>query len=345
MALRRLMILLYLSLLTVASCQPESNEPERLFNSAISCDPLPEGTFDDSVVPGGAEFVEYSDDRTLTTTLLVADKENVLVPGDVYEDLDGGFKSVTGTLPDADSLKQWLDDRINYIIAETIFQPPPGFNELIERTVSIDEPFNYPRFQNFNASIVASNSGAYLYEVGKVYDELHGFRLPQASDYLDAPNDYINFNFTADVDDPTQTIRLTSPRAGIIEVGPGLYATPPNPFGPTSDLTPFARQIDRVGVLFHEARHSDGKGNNLGFPHVLCPAGFGGLTGLYACDVCTNGAYSVGAQYYMMMVRSCSNLSNADLVGNPPTTPADCNSTDITYLQFLAADSAGRLLE
>src|SRR5690606_17750304 len=75
------------------------------------------------------------------------------------------------------------------------------------------------------------NLGAALYIGGKQYRTLLGFRVPGWD----------------------QVVAVRSPRAGIIQVGEGLFTV--NAGG---GLESEANSLIRTAVFFHEARHSDG---------------------------------------------------------------------------------------
>ena len=106
-----------------------------------------------------------------------------------------------------------------------------------------------------------------------------------------------------------KTIPVLSPRVGLISVS-GLFAPQfyPNPML----LKTEANSIYRLGVLFHEARHSDGSGRHLGFPHNLCPEGHD-YAGQSACDDTLNGAYTVGAHVMNELMMNCKDCSEEDL--------------------------------
>jgi hypothetical protein len=94
-------------------------------------------------------------------------------------------------------------------------------------------------------------------------------------------------------------IPVTSPRMGLLEIGPALFP----------DLHGYHAQniyldICRVSTLFHEARHGDGHGVTLGFMHAKCPAGKD-YAGLNVCDAAANGPYTIQASLHKNMMNSC----------------------------------------
>jgi hypothetical protein len=106
-------------------------------------------------------------------------------------------------------------------------------------------------------------------------------------------------------------ISVQGTRTGLMRFGEG-YADYPD--------------VARLGVLVHEARHSDcpeglpnaffqsgdlSRLRQCGHNHTRCPAGhtFGGLP---ACDSEPWGAYSVSMVYFSTLARSCANCSEQD---------------------------------
>lgn len=211
-----------------------------------------------------------------------------------------------------ESLQVWLEARVNYVInADYDFasgisvsdafpfvypeanQIPPEWLALTKQRdsrastpmnrsvvvpacVSMPEPLIASAAGSGKAETVMSNVGAARYLEGKTSP---GKQLQQlAFDSMKIP--------------------ITSPRTGILMIGPGLF--------PKSKikLQNIALDILRVSTLFHEARHSDGHGETLGFLHSKCPAGFD-YEGLSACDASTNGPYTVGALIMKTIKDSC----------------------------------------
>ena len=107
-------------------------------------------------------------------------------------------------------------------------------------------------------------------------------------------------------------------------MGPGLF----NDFGGLQFQNVFY-DIFRAGVLFHEARHSDGHGKTLGFMHAKCPATHD-LAGLNACDAATNGPYTIGSEMHKYLMYACG---------------SSCSELTMKALQVLYADQSSRTLE
>ncbi|MES2746280.1 MAG: hypothetical protein V4655_12690 [Bdellovibrionota bacterium] len=118
-----------------------------------------------------------------------------------------------------------------------------------------------------------------------------------------------------------QWIPVLSPRAGLMRIGPALFD--PNYQVNHTNVRAYSNSLQRIEVLFHEARHSDGNssGGSTGFPHVVCPSGSlvpPELIGVPACDNTANGAYSVGAAVLDPLIDLClrnARCSDAELKG------------------------------
>lgn len=103
-------------------------------------------------------------------------------------------------------------------------------------------------------------------------------------------------------------LKATSPRLGLLQIGDSL-------FGPlmtvnSSPKSPANAGL-RLGTLFHEGRHSDGRGATVGFSHVACPKGHT-YAGIAACDNSSNGAYPLGAAVMRHFLRHCTQCSTLD---------------------------------
>jgi hypothetical protein len=121
-------------------------------------------------------------------------------------------------------------------------------------------------------------------------------------------------------------VTLISPRTGIIQIGKGLFDKDIAGLSkePNQSIVRFAF---RMGTFFHEARHSDGHGKSLTFPHAICPAGHD-YEGTAACDKNLNGPYTVGAHFFSSLARSCEN----------------CSAHELEMLHIEALDSFSRVL-
>jgi hypothetical protein len=121
---------------------------------------------------------------------------------------------------------------------------------------------------------------------------------------------------------------VLSPRVGIIQIGKGL-------FHPNLTITPdepnnLANSINRLGTLFHEARHSDGNGKSLIFGHAICPSELKEYAGFAACDRNLNGPYSVGVATILEMTKNCKTR---------------CSEAETEVLAMITLDSASRIIK
>ncbi len=236
---------------------------------------------------GGVYF-----DRTVPNSQAYAMKEDLkyLFKTDVLS-FDTDLLKLLGTNDTSgETLYNWVYNRVRYIIGESY---TIGGQNYISRGLLLSG-FRYPktplpvidRGDEYGASVVMSNVGASLYYNGKKQNELKGLRLDG------------------------KKVFAKSPRVGILQIGSGLF----------SDVTAInskenseANKIQRLGTLFHEARHSDGSGKNLGFFHKKCPSGHA-FAGLFACESYNNGAYKLGALIRKAYLKKCLACSLEDKV-------------------------------
>ena len=159
--------------------------------------------------------------------------------------------------------------------------------------------------------VVMSNVGAGIYLDGKIKKSLMSVNIPGVGD-----------------------LKINSPRTGIFKVGEGMFKpllNDPNSFDDGSSISlsnSFANSVWRLGIFFHEARHSDGNGISLTFPHAVCPPGTV-YAGFNACDRNLNGPYTIGATFLKKSVDNCSK----------------CSSREKEALRNVYADSLSRVLK
>lgn len=226
------------------------------------------------------------------------------------------------------SATEWLNKRVSYIISENALSV---FNLLVKRVIyverkdvdfpnagiipySIDEGTskNITEISNgLNAEegfTVMSNIGTALYLSGKNERQVYGIKVSRG--FLRK----------------SERVAVNSPRAGIIQIGEGLFA--PELTVNRENTDALSNSIFRLGTFFHEARHSDGNGKSLGFMHATCPAKHD-YEGQPACDENLNGPYTVGALMMTEMTKSCDD---------------NCSEKDKQTLKLLILDSANRIL-
>ncbi len=199
------------------------------------------------------------------------------------------LKEVSG-----ESMLAWLEERIQYIYNDQ--RKNSGF-----RTVKVPVIFENPvmpflrigfqtGFQTGVARIqgvlTAENTGAGAYAEGKVLRQAKVFITPESKQIL-----------------------VTSPRTGLISVQ-GLFTAG---FYPNAENNmAMINSIHRLGILFHEARHSDGSGRDMMFGHSACPKG-NAYEGQMACDDTLNGSYTVGALVIKEMLKNCSECTPEEI--------------------------------
>lgn len=206
------------------------------------------------------------------------------------------------------SLYSWLHQRVNYVVEDNYFNllkilsgsvyiinrnqlyPPNEIeSELIYKTedVSIVSPSlpTIPLRNEEEGFVVMQNLGAAVYLKGKEDHILYGMKISRGLFRLRIKS------------------VLSSPRAGIIQIGDGLFSPRLSP--EPNELSHPSNQIFRLQTFFHEARHSDGHGKSLAFSHQVCPQGHDYFPHP-ACDIPDNGPYTLGAKLTNELIKTCS---------------------------------------
>lgn len=230
----------------------------------------------------------------------------------------------------SETATNWLNERVNYIISENALSI---FNLLVRRVVFIDRndvdfpnanviPYSMDKsiIQNYvekrdstidakeEGFTVMSNIGAALYLGGKNERQVFGMKVSRG------------------LLKKAEKVAVTSPRTGIIQIGEGLFAKDLAVNKENPDA--LSNSIFRLGTFFHEARHSDGNGQSLGFLHANCPAGHD-YEGMPACDENLNGPYTVGSLMMTEMAKTCED---------------NCSEKEKQTLKLIIIDSANRIL-
>jgi hypothetical protein len=109
-------------------------------------------------------------------------------------------------------------------------------------------------------------------------------------------------------------VSVLSPRVGLMRIGPALFD--PDYQVNHTNIRALSNSLQRLEVLFHEARHSDGNqaSGSVGFAHINCPSDGTippELVGVPACDDMANGAYSVGAAVLKSLLHLCERRCTA----------------------------------
>lgn len=213
----------------------------------------------------------------------------------------------------AAGLQSWMQARVQYIVQDKFpvddlattsddpfqYQEPGVLPDILRQTQTQQPKISSPT--DSGAQTIMSNVGAGLYVEGKMIGKLVKLAIPGIG-----------------------TIAMTSPRTGLLEIGPGLF---PDTGGKHYQNILF--DVYRLGTLFHEARHSDGHGHTVGFMHATCP--YGDYAGIAACDYATNGPYTVGASVIKALMNQCA-------------SSGQCTEKTNQVLQAIYADQADRLV-
>jgi hypothetical protein len=186
--------------------------------------------------------------------------------------------------PSGEALHDWFHKRVQWIVSDMNRYPLMA----IQPEDQTYRSYRYRKLENWMVSQIGGiNFGAVLYDLG---DELTSKLKTQTQIKMRIDQTWVD---------------ISSPRAGIILVGKGLLN--PETSGNTNP-NEFSARIFRLGVLLHEARHSDGNAESLGFGHVICPRDAGSeLAGAYNCDASNNGSHRISAEFFRAVLESCGN--------------------------------------
>lgn len=187
-------------------------------------------------------------------------------------------------------LNSWLAERSHYFLEE-------GFNSQ-GRVQVLQENFTYPNpivatFEtatkqtgapDSKVRVVMSNKGVSHYWSGKNNKQKLALDIPGLG-----------------------SIQIASPHTGIFMIGSALFKN-----SVSDSVDSMASSLQRLKTYFHEARHSDGNGQTLGFFHVVCPVGHQ-YAGYSACDKNINGPYQVASQFLSVAVlKGCSDCEDQE---------------------------------
>ncbi len=241
----------------------------------------------------------------------------------------------------ANTASTWLNQRVNYVIEENALSV---FKLLFKRVIYVAEDgvtfpnagilpysmgtnyverFDSEQLPNENGDTgatdegqeaktgftVMSNIGAALYLSGKQENQVYGLKVSRG---------FLR---------PSKKVEIISPRSGVIQIGEGLFA--PELTINRENENALANTIFRMGTFFHEARHSDGNAESLGFTHATCPETHD-YAGAAACDENLNGPYTVGKVMLDEMTNACGDK---------------CSEADKEILNLMIIDNASRILK
>ena len=261
------------------------------------------------------DTVPKNQSRVLQNDLLILKQLN-------FSDSDLTGAKLFGREMNGSNMSQWLSERSHYVIPESfsyeksvkVAQPGYQFpNEILPDLEAATRSMKDSKNKNSKTyvMVVMSNVGAGVYIDGKRKKSLMSVNVSGVGD-----------------------VKVNSPRAGIFKMGEGMFKPlleDPDSYGDSTSVNSFnsfANSVWRLGIFFHEARHSDGNAKSLTFPHAVCPPGTI-YAGFNACDRNLNGPYTVGGTFLKKTVDTCSK----------------CTSKEKEALRNVYADSFSRVLK
>lgn len=119
-------------------------------------------------------------------------------------------------------------------------------------------------------------------------------------------------------------VEIRSQKVGVIQLGPYFFIR--------NEMISLRSRIDRLSILFHEARHNQGRGVSNGFPHVPCPNGHQEGSETLACDICSNGPHGLENSFLQSTLEACDQNS------------FECTANDRWGLEFSSRWSTADIL-
>lgn len=145
--------------------------------------------------------------------------------------------------------------------------------------------------------------------------------------YIHGKKDGMLMTYPFDSGEEKINIEVKSPRAGILQIGAGLFQTLMNDDDPKA----LSNSIYRLAILMHEARHSDGNGKTLGFPHAVCPK-WSPYHDTNSCDRNADGPYAIEAYFIRAALIACQEQKT-------------CDEDEVERLSFVGVDVMQRILD
>lgn len=212
-----------------------------------------------------------------------------------FQDLDPEFYRVSDIdrkITRGSELLDWMKERVRYVVGEKYVAYDKRYTEqenysfelsgILPDFGSSDKITTVSPYQFARPQMVMQNLGPTTYYLGKKAGKLFGLKLAGIG-----------------------KVPVSTPRVGIIQVGPGLFSVPKD-----KKATDYDVRMERLVTLLHEARHSDGRGEHLGMMHAKCPS-YHAYSGYFACDFNLNGAYTVAAHMGKALTESCTDCTVA----------------------------------
>lgn len=189
------------------------------------------------------------------------------------------------------SLMKWLTERVHYVVDQNYNVEPQQVQTDYTFPNSGIVPVLFGGTDATSSMGEGDDSNIFMGNLGSSYYQIAKSHTLLVSVYVQGVGD----------------VTLTSPRVGILKIGPALFDD--SQLGASTDpQLRNARRALQLAVMFHEARHSDGHAAHLGFNHMICPPEHE-LAGLPACDANLNGPYSIQAHLLNSFDRSCEQCS------------------------------------
>ncbi|MEM4258071.1 MAG: hypothetical protein QXL17_02825 [Candidatus Thermoplasmatota archaeon] len=171
---------------------------------------------------------------------------------------------------------QLEDKKISFVVVNenaVATNPTLPFNEQIP---SEDQQTKLHSHEK-ESKLMAFNLGTLVYQTGKLSNIILGIKINNT------------------------VYPANSPRVGVIILNEDFFNN--NPFPQDVAWDSRIRTIYRIALLFHEARHSDGNGETLGFMHAVCP------TKDLSCDRNINGPNMIAAAITKFLSENCTNCT------------------------------------
>ena len=207
-------------------------------------------------------------------------------------------------------LKNWLHKRVKWITGNFDF----GDRVIIQRQESswwnsLDWSLFYfvqewKTERNMNHHARAMNFGATLFGILKIYDREQWFSSYRFGEFETW------FKFIRD-DGREILLPITTPRVGIIRLAENFFLSQYHPN--SSKVDSLGNSLFRMGLLFHEARHSDGHGEHTIFPHdAPCSQTAVAKESRSGCDSALNGAYGIEFTFLNYAIQACDRCSEKE---------------------------------
>ena len=137
-------------------------------------------------------------------------------------------------------------------------------------------------------------------------------------------------------------IDIKAPTVGIVVTGHEFF-NPDSYLGGENknDIDSLAFSLFRVSTLLHEAAHSRGRDQYLGFAHVKCPSTVEAYAGAVVCDEQRNGGNGIKAAFLEAIINACRTLVSE---GSHGPFPMCTSSASLEFLSQNLKDVRTRII-